>query len=364
MHVKFFSSFLVLRVGFLIRTAGRRIHGQCRRLQSCPLRLRPPRSCMSFPVLCPVPHWPFPVVSVGVMRENALLLSQHGVISVPQAMELGYTRRRIQYTVGTGRWVRVHQGVYRIAATPETPHARIIAASLATRGVASHRSAAWLFGLVDHLPNPVEVTILWSRRSRRNEIHLYRTRSVETCKVSGVIATPPARTVLDLAGTLDVHSLEEVLDRSLALGLVSLARISNALNSRRCETLSGSRHLRQLVAERNLRIPESVLESKFLRLIRHAGLPIPEVQYQLCGYRLDFAYPDQQVGIEIDGLRTHLGRTRWENDMKRHNRIEAQGWRLLRFGSARLTQDRSAVAFEVGHALGLTPARWRSVSRK
>ncbi|MDQ3895961.1 MAG: hypothetical protein M3326_01715, partial [Actinomycetota bacterium] len=45
--------------------------------------------------------------------------------------------------------------------------------------------------------------------------------------------------------------------------------------------------------------------------------------------RVDLAYPDDRLAIELDGFRWHAGRGPFRSDRLRRNRIEAAGWRLL-----------------------------------
>lgn len=49
-------------------------------------------------------------------------------------------------------------------------------------------------------------------------------------------------------------------------------------------------------------------------------------------YRIDTAFPDQRLGIELDGFRFHA---RFPSAFKRHlarqNRLVGAGWRLLRY---------------------------------
>lgn len=46
--------------------------------------------------------------------------------------------------------------------------------------------------------------------------------------------------------------------------------------------------------------------------------------------RVDLAYPDHRLAIELDGFRWHAGREPFRSDRIRGNRIEAAGWRPLR----------------------------------
>jgi very-short-patch-repair endonuclease len=82
-------------------------------------------------------------------------------------------------------------------------------------------------------------------------------------------------------------------------------------------------------------IGQSELEEMFARLCRDYNLPIPafQVWVVLAGQdrRIDFAFPDVKVAIEIDGYETHSGREVFEDDRARQNELVAAGWTVLRF---------------------------------
>ena len=52
-------------------------------------------------------------------------------------------------------------------------------------------------------------------------------------------------------------------------------------------------------------LTDSGLERKFLAIARAAGLPPPETQAQVSGYRVDFYWPDLGLVIEADSWRYH-----------------------------------------------------------
>lgn len=78
---------------------------------------------------------------------------------------------------------------------------------------------------------------------------------------------------------------------------------------------------------------ESPLERTWLMRLRRAGVPRPVVGYQLVvGKRvliLDMAWPEQRIGIEIDGWSAHRTRGRFDADRERDLLATRVGWRLL-----------------------------------
>jgi very-short-patch-repair endonuclease len=64
-----------------------------------------------------------------------------------------------------------------------------------------------------------------------------------------------------------------------------------------------------------------------------AGLPSPVAQYRVFdddGFvgRVDFAFPDQRIAVEYDGL-WHAEPGQFAKDRRRLNRLTAAGWRVV-----------------------------------
>jgi hypothetical protein len=75
----------------------------------------------------------------------------------------------------------------------------------------------------------------------------------------------------------------------------------------------------------------------FFGLLKRDGLPLPEPEYVFAPprrWRMDFAWVEQKVGLEIDGAIWTRGRhTRgkgWLADTEKLNTAAALGWRMLR----------------------------------
>lgn len=77
-------------------------------------------------------------------------------------------------------------------------------------------------------------------------------------------------------------------------------------------------------------------------------------QYSILGrYRLDFALPDLQIGIELDGYDYHSTKEAFTNDRKRQRRIETAGWRLLRFSGSEVWDDAERCVREAAGLVGV-----------
>lgn len=280
--------------------------------------------------------------------------SQHGVFSRAQAVAAGMSPSAIDRRVNSGEWAPVDHAVYRGAATPTSWHQRLMAACLAGPAVASHRAAAALLGFVDCAEGVVEVTALRHRRRHAGDVIWHESRRLEAAditEVEGMSVTRPLRTLLDLGVVLDVNRLEELLDDGLRRGWFSTTAIW-----RRWEQLGGplrpGGRVVQAVLERKAageRPVGSILETRFRQLLRRTGLPEPVSQYDVYDgdelvARVDFAYPELGVVIEVDGEERHAGRSPRKRDARRDRRLVALGFRPLRFHWDDVHEDPAAVA--------------------
>jgi very-short-patch-repair endonuclease len=58
------------------------------------------------------------------------------------------------------------------------------------------------------------------------------------------------------------------------------------------------------------------------------------------GWRLDFAWPDRMLAVEIDGA-VHRIKGRFRSDIERHNVLALLGWRVLRFSPSDVSSGKA-----------------------
>lgn len=190
--------------------------------------------------------------------------------------------------------------------------------------VVSHRSAAVLWGVSGFRPGPLEITVP-AGRSGRNALAKVHRSTTDGVHVDRVPVTRPLRMLNDLAGVVSGDTLEEAVDDALCRRLVRLHELDG----------TRSRALREVLAAWNGEgLPEGVAEMRVVRRLVAAGLPQPVRQYEIriggvLVARVDLAYPQFRLAMELDGFRWHAGRRRFRSDRMRRNRVEAAGWRLL-----------------------------------
>jgi len=263
---------------------------------------------------------------------------QLGLVSREQAVAAGATDRMIQHRVVTGQWIRVGPGVYRLAGAPVTWHQRALAACMVAGAgaVVSHRSAAVLWGVSGFRPGPLDITVPRGRSNRNALATVHRSAcpSAADCTTrERVPVTRPPRLLVDLAGRVSPQLLEEAVDdvfcRRLTTHAAILGRIAQSHHR-------GTQALRRIVAAWNDDgLPANVAEMRIVRLLLASGLPQPVRQHEIWGdggfvARVDLAYPEHRLAIELDSFRWHAGRGPFRGDRVRGNRMAAVGWRVLR----------------------------------
>ena len=278
----------------------------------------------------------------------ALAARQHGVIAVRQtSMSRAAITRRVQ----AGRLHRLHRGVYAVGHVPQTREARWMAAVLAAGdgAVLSHRSAATLWRVRDGEGPRPDVTVINDSRHPAIAIHRSRLAPEDITVLRGIPVTTVARTLVDLAHELSLDDLARALREAQFLKLYDLAAIRDALTRRPSTTLKDL--LPQVISD-------NTMEDRFQRICHTHGIPEPVRQFRLGAHRFDFAWPEQRVVVETDGWQAHSGPHAFQADRTAANRLQLQGWTVLRFTWDDLARRPRDVAAAVRRALG----RYRSAA--
>ena len=227
----------------------------------------------------------------------------------------------------------------------------------------SHLTAAAILGVQSHHPLVVDVTT--TRKIKTNGVRVHRTQLAgsDVMKVAGFPVTTPSRTLIDLASILDEGRLESCLEQALYLRLVRLSEMQSRIVQLGRRGRKGVGALQDLV---ELRDPvdaptESDMETLLVRVLRRARMPIPRRQYEVRDgsqfvTRLDFAYPDEMLGIPADSYRWHGARAQWEKDIEQRNRALALGRRLRPTTWAELTRRPDRFVGDIGRLLNRSAA--------
>jgi very-short-patch-repair endonuclease len=301
-------------------------------------------------------------VARGLLLNDRIALvagSQRGRVARRQLLAIGVCDSAIGRRLRAGWLEREGSGVYGLRHTSELPLAAETAALLASGEGAtlSHHSAATLWELRPGIARPIHVTIPAGRSGptpRQTIVHRSRTLIPTDVRIhQSLPVTSPARTLLDVAATLPDRDIERLLDEALfARRMVTVAQVVDVLN--RAGGHPGRARLERVVGNHTSSTKtDSPPEEKLLALIRAAGLPEPELQVDVLGYRLDFFWPDLRLAVEVDAYGTHGSPARFEADRRRDARLLTDAAiMVLRFTRAAIEQRPYEVIGVLARAIG------------
>lgn len=284
-----------------------------------------------------------------------LATRQHGVVSMKQLIALSYSLDSASDAFLGGRLHRLHQGVYAVGHRRLTWHSHCWAGVLGAEpnetdavvwpAVASHGSAAYLWGMYRYAPETIDVTAPIRRRAKRRfRVHFSSILAPEDRnECEGIPVTSVPRTLLDLAIRARPHQLDRLLERAEELDLLDVAAVEALLA--RAGGHRGRGHLGRALAvyRPDPAFTRSRFERLFLRLVRAAGIPAPAMNFNVEGYELDAYWPDLRFAVELDLFETHGTRAAFERDRLRQEQLKLLGVEMIRVTRPRLRREPDAV---------------------
>lgn len=279
---------------------------------------------------------------------SAIAGRQYGLVRTDQV--LASEQGRLRHVARRGILVRVAKGVYRVAGAPETWHQHLQAGvwSLGPTTVVSHRAAAQLHGFDGFEGEVVEFTIDRSCRGRRPSavpctVHTTTDRRPrDRVSVDGFPTTSPIRTVIDLArDRASTDELERAVDSAIRMRGATLELIFDRLALIRGPGRWGLGRLYSVLTSSG---GHTVLERRFIQLVQGAGIPVPtpQVVHRLDGRhvaRVDFAFVDHGVVVEVSGGRGHSSPRERAKDARRRNDLQRLGQLVLEFTFEQVIHD-------------------------
>jgi hypothetical protein len=172
----------------------------------------------------------------GDARLAEVACAQHGVFSRAQAIDAGLTRAQIDRRARSGVWLRALPRVFRNAAAPLTPLARLWASVLwAGPGCAlSHCTAALVWRLDGVVaPAETELVVPARRAPSANGVVVHRANQLEERDVRTVARLPvtaPVRTLIDLAAVLDDAALDAAVRSAFARRVATAGSVMRRLD--------------------------------------------------------------------------------------------------------------------------------------
>lgn len=293
----------------------------------------------------------------------ALGARAHGLVTRTQLSEHDVSPRQIQYWRNEGLLTCVEPSVYLLAGHQLSWHGRLLAPCLESGAIVSHRAAGALHHLDGCRPGKPEITVPRWQTYRRPGVITHESTDlhlVQPVFIDGIPTTPVARTVLDL-GAVVPRRVEWAMFSALDQQLTTWKELLITLVTHSRRGRRGCGPLRKLLDLHYGDRSESQPERFFLRIVTEAGLLLPVQQlevYDADGFimRVDFAYPDLKIAIEIDGAAYHNNSKAFELDPVKRNRLKLAGWLLLEFTARRLRDHPVEVCEEVARAIRIRSA--------
>jgi very-short-patch-repair endonuclease len=287
-----------------------------------------------------------------------------------QLLALGYCDDTVLEWAQAGRLHRLHQGVYAVGHRRLSWHSRCWAGVLGAEAnetdevvwpaVASHGSAAYLWGIYRYAPGRIDVTAPIRRRAKREFVVHFSSilGPGDRGERQGIPVTSVARTLMDSAIRARPEQLDRVLERAEELGLLDLHAVEDVLA--RAGGHRGRGRLRRALAlyKPDPAFTRSGFEKLFRRYVRRAGLALPSMNFNAHGYELDAYWPDLRFAVELDLFETHGSRGAFERDRLRQEELKLQGIEMIRITRPRLQREPEAV---IGNLARLLERRRREL---
>ena len=290
-----------------------------------------------------------------------------GVLTTSELLAAGWSEQQLRTLIKRADLVAVGRGAYapgerarKLLSLAGGDQLLAITAAIAVVGpgaVVSHQSAAYLheIDLVGRSSTAV-LTCPPARgwRGRQGvQIHAVALPADQVTDVLRLPVTTPARTVIDLARTLEFRAGVVAADSALHRALTTKQELRAVLAA--CHQWPGTRRAAEVVDFADGRA-ESPLESLGRVAFRDCGLPAPELQVWLGGTvepigRVDFYWRRYWTVAEVDGaLKYRADPMRAREQLRRDALLRDDGFEVVHFTWQQITQTPQVVAASIRKA--------------
>jgi very-short-patch-repair endonuclease len=288
-----------------------------------------------------------------------LLERQRGVISRSQALAMGVTPSGVRHRLQSGaRWQMLLPGVYLTVTGQPTGQQREMAALLYAGpvGAITGPSALLSWGMTGLRARQVDVLVpAGCQRAGRQFARIRRTRRMpaQIAYDRAIGYALPARAVADTVRDLtDLREVRAIVAAAVQQRICTTELLAAELPAR---PVAGTAVLRAVLAEVAAGI-RSGPEADLRHLIIGARLPMPLFN---CTLRLggaflaqpDAYWPEHGVVVEVDSWQWHSEPEAWAQTLRRHNRLEAAGLRVLHFSPRQIRTEPGDVISQIAAAL-------------
>ncbi len=261
--------------------------------------------------------------------------AHHGIITL-EGSEL--SRDAWYRAIRSGTIEQLHPHVARLHGTSDTAEQRIVAAveAVGFGCLASHRSAARLWGIPRPDDDPVDVLLPARRRDvRLDGVIVHRPRDLGRLVPAlrfGIACTDIERTLLDL-GAVDPSGLHDAVGHAITRGLVTLDSLDAAAVEHARPGRTGVVAVRDAITDWSIddKPTDAMIEFTFGRLAARNELPPLVFRPTIEGIDID---------VRVSGTRVLVDCDAWTDRRRDHDRVErslvvdarlaAAGWTVVR----------------------------------
>jgi hypothetical protein len=241
---------------------------------------------------------------INKVRVREVADRQFGLVSRAQLRHIRIAEATIHDWIEVGYLVRVLPRVYAVGHRALSVEADLFATILyaGPGAMLSHSTAAWWSGWIDYPVSPIHVTTprdCGSLPGRR----VHARRNCGRRMHRGMPITTPIQTMLDLAATEPLQLVRKALANLDYQRRLNAQALRDACGRGR----PGSAKLKQALARFEPRYARTnhKLEEDFLAFCERERIPLPQVNVEVHGIKVDAYWPAQQLVVELDGEGNH-----------------------------------------------------------
>jgi Protein of unknown function (DUF559) len=227
---------------------------------------------------------------------------------------------------------RIWQGIYCLGEPTDDLRLRGLDLACGSHVPVCLATAASMFGF--DTENPADLHVLNPPGHQLRPVDglvVHRRDGAPFVMVGERRATSPAWTAVEVARSLRRPRVLATLDAALRSETCSRGELSRAAKQQ-----AGRRGIvavRELLLHADPRA-ESPMESEARLAMIDGGLPTPELQFEIVDgngdlRRVDFAWPDQRLAVEYDGLDWHGDPEAMRRDRRRQAALMDVGWTVI-----------------------------------
>ncbi len=212
----------------------------------------------------------------------------------------------------------------------------------------------WWWGLIELEPARIELSSC-SRKRSLPDVAIHHPRHLDPTTHRRFPITTVPQTFVDFAAGAALNAVRNALAKAEYLNLLDVQAVEAVLERGR----PGSRKLRQALKRHQPRLADtrSRTERVFIALCEQAGVPIPDVNVRLHGWRADFLWRSHGLVVETDGHGNHHTAAQIDRDRRMDLTFRRAGLTVNRYSRAQVEDDGKTVIADVGETLARLDAR-------